>query len=139
MDACRNSIFCVSVLFLARFSFQSSFFSESRLCTQPLFSHFVTNLERLADQPIQIFFAVQIFFLFQIFYVFLHRVNPVGDNCMMTKASVALAPVPSSHCCTHRHLCHRIMIVTTRPHLRRNPFRRRKRQKKSIFIYGATN
>jgi hypothetical protein len=28
------------VLFLAEFSFKSSFFSESSLCTQPLLSHF---------------------------------------------------------------------------------------------------
>jgi hypothetical protein len=34
------------------------------------------------------FFAVQFFFvLLQIFYVFPCGVNPVGDNCMMTKAS----------------------------------------------------
>ncbi len=52
MGACRNSIFCVFVLFLARFLFKSSFFSKSRLCTRPLFSHFVTNLDRLAGQPI---------------------------------------------------------------------------------------
>jgi hypothetical protein len=30
------------------------------------------------------------------------------------------------------------MIVTTRPHLRRNPFRKKKRQKKSILIYDTT-
>jgi hypothetical protein len=52
-------------LFLARFLFQISFFSKSRLCTHPLFSHFVTNLDRLAGQPIQIFlqsrFRIQIF------------------------------------------------------------------------------
>jgi hypothetical protein len=51
---------------------------------------------------------------------------------------VALAPAPSSHCCSRRHCCHRFVIVTARPHLRRNPIRRRKRQKKSIFIYGTT-
>jgi hypothetical protein len=62
--ACRNLIFCVFVLFLACFLFQSSFFSKSRLCTRPLFSHFVTNLDRLVGQPIQITFAVQIFFCF---------------------------------------------------------------------------
>jgi hypothetical protein len=66
--ACRNSIFRVFVLFLARFSFQNSFFSKSRLCTRPLSSHFVTNLDRLAGKPIQIIFVVQIFFvLFMIF------------------------------------------------------------------------
>jgi hypothetical protein len=56
---------------------------------------------------------------------------------MMTKASVALAPAPSSDCCTCRHCCHRIVIVTALPHLQRNPIRRRKRQKKSIFIKKA--
>ncbi len=66
--------------------FQSSFFSESRLCTRRLFSHFVTNLDRLAGQPIQIF--LQSRFRIQIFYVFPHGVNPVGDNCMMMKASL---------------------------------------------------
>ncbi len=53
---------------------------------------------------------------------------------MMTKASVASAPGPSSHCCTHCHRCHRIVIVTARPHLWRNPFRRRKRQKSLLFL-----
>jgi hypothetical protein len=38
--------------FLAGLSFESSFFSKSRSCTQPLFSHFVTNLDQLAGQPI---------------------------------------------------------------------------------------
>jgi hypothetical protein len=50
---------------------------------------------------------------------------------------VASAPVPSSHCCSRRHCFHCFVIVTTRPHLRRNPVRRKKRQKKSIFIYGT--
>ncbi len=37
MCACCNSICCIFfLLFLARFSFQSSFFSKSRLCTWPL-------------------------------------------------------------------------------------------------------
>jgi hypothetical protein len=85
LGACRNSICCVVFLFLARFSFQISFFSESILCTWPLFSHFVTNLDRLAGQPIQIF--LQSRFRIQIFYVFPHGVNPVGDNCMMMKSS----------------------------------------------------
>jgi hypothetical protein len=49
---------------------------------------------------------------------------------------VASAPAPSSHCRSRRHRCHRFVIVTTHPHLRRKPFRRKKRQKKSIFIYG---
>ncbi len=40
------------MLFLAGFLFKSSFFSESRLCTRPLFSHFVRNLDRLASQLI---------------------------------------------------------------------------------------
>ncbi len=51
---------------------------------------------------------------------------------------VASAPAPSSHCRSRRHRCHRFVIVTTHPHLRRNPLRRKKRQKKSIFIYGTT-
>jgi hypothetical protein len=66
--------------------FQSSFFSKSRLCTRPLFGHFVTNLDRLAGLPIQIF--LQSRFRIQIFYVFPRGVNPVGDNCIMTKASL---------------------------------------------------
>jgi hypothetical protein len=53
--------------------------------------------------------------------------------------NVASAPAPSSHCCSHRYCCHHFVIVTAHPHLRRNPFRRKKRQKKSIFIYGTTN
>ncbi len=85
MGACRNSICCVFFLFLARFLFQSSFFCKSRICTRPLFSHFVTNLDRLSGQPIQIFLRSR--FRIQIFYVFPRGVNPVGDNCMMTKAS----------------------------------------------------
>jgi hypothetical protein len=88
LGACHNLIFCVFVLFLARFLFQSSFFSKSRLCRWPLFSHFVTNLDWLAGRLIQILFTVKIcFVLVQIFYVFPRRVNPVGDNCMMMKAS----------------------------------------------------
>jgi hypothetical protein len=51
---------------------------------------------------------------------------------------VASAPASSSHCRSRRHRCYRFVIVTTRQHLRRNPFRRKKRQKKSIFIYGTT-
>ncbi len=86
MGACRNSICCVFFLYLARFLFQSSFFSKSRLCTRPLFSHFVTNLDRLAGQAIQIFLGSK--FRIQIFYVFPREVNPVGDNCMMTKVSL---------------------------------------------------
>ncbi len=77
--------FVVFFFFLARFLFQSSFFSKSRFCTRPLLSHFVTNLDRLAGQPIQI--ILQSRFRIQIFYVFPRGVNPVGDNCMMTKAS----------------------------------------------------
>ncbi len=52
---------------------------------------------------------------------------------------IALAPAPFSHCFSCRNHCHHFVIVTARPHLRRNPFRRRKRRKKSIFIYGTTN
>ncbi len=85
-------ICCVFFLFFARFLFQSSFFSESRLCTWSLFSHFVTNLDWLAGQPIQIFLRSR--FRIQIFYVFPRGVNPVGvgDNCMMTKASLWRSP-----------------------------------------------
>ncbi len=86
LSACRNLICCVFFLFLARFLFQGSFFSESRLCTRPLFSHFVTNLDRLAGQPIQIFLRPR--FRIQIFYVFPRGVNPVRDNFMMAKASL---------------------------------------------------
>jgi hypothetical protein len=52
LGACQNSSFCVFVLFLAGFLFVSSFFSKSRLCTWPLLSHFVKNLDRLAGQSI---------------------------------------------------------------------------------------
>ncbi len=51
---------------------------------------------------------------------------------------VASALAPSSHCCSCHHCCHCFVIVTTHPHLWRNPLRRKKRQKKSIFIYGTT-
>jgi hypothetical protein len=51
---------------------------------------------------------------------------------------VALAPAPSSHCRSRRHCFHRFVIVAAHPYLRRNPVRRKKRQKKSIFIYGTT-
>ncbi len=70
MGACCNSIFRVFVLFLARFLFQSSFFSKSRLCTRPLFSHFVTNLDWLAGQLIQIIFAVKIFLFCSRFFMY---------------------------------------------------------------------
>ncbi len=43
---------CVSGFFLAGFLFENSFFSKSRLCTRPLFSCFLTNLDQLAGQPI---------------------------------------------------------------------------------------
>jgi hypothetical protein len=58
-----------------------------------LFFHFVPDLDWLASQPIQFrprskscsrFFLV----LVKIFYVFPRGVNPLGDNCMMTKASL---------------------------------------------------
>jgi len=55
MGACRNSFLGVFFLFLARIVFQSSFFSESRSFTRPLF---FPDLDRLAGQPIQIFFFV---------------------------------------------------------------------------------
>ncbi len=48
MGACQNSIFYGFGLFIAEFLFKSSFFSKSRLCIGPFFSHFVTNLDRLA-------------------------------------------------------------------------------------------
>ena len=41
MGACRNSIFGVFGIFLAKKSFQSSKFSEGIFLTWPLFSHFV--------------------------------------------------------------------------------------------------
>jgi hypothetical protein len=49
---------------------------------------------------------------------------------------VALALAPSSHCCSRRLHFHCFAIVTAHPHLRRNLVRRKKRQKKSIFIYA---
>ncbi len=52
MGACRHSFFCVFVLFLAGLFFESSFFSKSKLCKQPIFSHFVRNLDWLAGQSI---------------------------------------------------------------------------------------
>ncbi len=58
------SFFGVFLLFLAKFTLQSSFFSESRTFTRPLFCFFVPDLDWLAGQPIQIFFAIQIFVLF---------------------------------------------------------------------------
>ncbi len=64
MGACRNSFFGVFLLFLAKFTLQSFFFSKSRLFTRPFFCFFVPDLNRLAGQPIQIFFAIQIFVLF---------------------------------------------------------------------------
>ncbi len=48
----KNLSFCVFVLCLAGFLFESFFFSKSRLCTRPLFSHFVSNLDQLACQLI---------------------------------------------------------------------------------------
>ncbi len=48
----KISVFCMVGLFLAEFLFKSSFFSESRLCTRPLFNHFVRNLDLLVVQPI---------------------------------------------------------------------------------------
>ncbi len=69
VGACCNLIFCVFVLFLARFLFQSSFFSKSRLCTRPLFNHFVLNLDQLAGQPIQ-FFCSPIFLFCSRFFMY---------------------------------------------------------------------
>jgi hypothetical protein len=43
----KNLIFCVFVFFSKIFCLRVPFFSESRLCTQPLFSHFVINLDRV--------------------------------------------------------------------------------------------
>ncbi len=52
------------VPFCVTFAFQNSEFRESRflhqIFTPPLFSHFVTNLDWLAGQPIQIFLTCQI-------------------------------------------------------------------------------
>ncbi len=64
LGACRNLFLGVFLLFLAKFMLQSSFFSESRLFTRWLFCFFVPDLDWLAGQPIQIFFAIQIFVLF---------------------------------------------------------------------------
>jgi hypothetical protein len=62
----------------------------------------------------------------------------VALYCIMADCYVAaLAPAPS-YCRSRRHCCHCFVIVTARPHLRRNPVRRKKRQKKCIFIYGTT-
>jgi hypothetical protein len=83
LGECRYLIFLVFVLFLASFC-SRVLFSKSRLCSW----HFVTNLDWLAGQPMQIIFAVKIFFLVQIFYVLPRGINPVGNNCMMTKASL---------------------------------------------------
>jgi hypothetical protein len=49
---------------------------------------------------------------------------------------IASAPASSSHCRSRRHCCHGFVIVTACPHLRRSPFRRRKRQK-SPFLFTA--
>ena len=57
LGSCRNSFLGVFFLFLARIAFQSSFFSESRSFTRPLFCFFVPDLDRLAGQRIQIFFV----------------------------------------------------------------------------------
>ncbi len=65
LGACRNLFFGVFLLFLAKFTLQSSFFSKSRSFTREAsFCFFVPDLDRLAGQPIQIFFAIQIFVLF---------------------------------------------------------------------------
>jgi hypothetical protein len=58
MGACRNSFLGVFFLFLARIAFQSSFFSESRSFTRPLFCFFVPDLDRLAGQPFLFFLFV---------------------------------------------------------------------------------
>jgi hypothetical protein len=52
LGACRNLIFGVFGIFLAKKSFQSSQFSKGIFFTWPLFSHFVINLDWLAGQPI---------------------------------------------------------------------------------------
>ncbi len=72
LGACRK-FFCVFVPFLAVFLFQGSFFSKSRSFTWRTFSHFETNLDRLASQPIQLFFAIQI--LFQISFQIMDSVG----------------------------------------------------------------
>jgi hypothetical protein len=68
---------CVCAFFSKIFA-QSSLFIESRLCTRPLFSHFVTNLDWLAGQPIQIFFAVQTSFCFGQDFL---CIPPWGQSC----------------------------------------------------------
>jgi hypothetical protein len=62
-------VFLCFFLLLAKFLFQSSFFSESRSFSRPLFCFFVLNLDPLAGQPIQIFHAIQI--SIQIFFRYL--------------------------------------------------------------------
>ncbi len=47
-----KSNFLYVCAFLAGVLFESSFFSKSRLCTRPLFSHFIRILDRLASQLI---------------------------------------------------------------------------------------
>jgi hypothetical protein len=89
VGACRNSIFLFFLPFLAKKSFQSSIFSEP-VFSGPTFSHFVTNLDRLAGQPFQIFLACQILdpdfkISCQIFYVFPCVVVESSDLSTMAK------------------------------------------------------
>ncbi len=67
LGACRNLIFCMFVRFLAGFLFESSFFSESRLCTQPLFLVILSKIwiGWPANQTFE----------------FLRGVNHVGNDC----------------------------------------------------------
>jgi hypothetical protein len=50
---------------------------------------------------------------------------------------LASTPAPSSHYCSRRHHCHCIVIVTIRPHLQRNPFRKKKAEK--VYFYLRHN
>jgi hypothetical protein len=112
MGACRNLIIRVFALFLARFSFQRSFFSKSRLWTQPLVNHFVTNLDRLAGQLIQFFFAIQNFiFCFDPDFLCIppwdqscgrQLYDDEGISCIGTSALLSLLHPPSLHCDCYR-------------------------------------
>ena len=125
LGACRNSFFRVFFLLLAKFSFQSSFFSESRSFSRPLFCFFVLNLDPLAGQPIQIFFCF--FSLFQIFFrytIYSYVAFIYHTSSLVVRLGLML------------WLTHTSLVAIA--HVQRNPNRRMKRQKKSIFIYGTT-
>ncbi len=50
---------------------------------------------------------------------------------------IALAPAPSSHCCSHCHCCHCIVIVSRTATLMEEFIQKEKRQEKSIFNCGT--